>query len=143
VLRDIDGEVGPATGILDSDPPAGRLLAALASMLHEATSRFEETSDRIAQLVVERETGAGPELIVALQDFDRLRQDFVSIGNVLARCAKVAHESPSNHQIFALRDVLADIPLVDFKRRLAQCLVWMSSPPTAPDGPSSVGEKIF
>jgi hypothetical protein len=141
VLGDLDGDAGPAMGISESNPPVGKLLAALASMLHEATSRFEETSDRIAQLVVERETGAGPELIVALQDFDRLRQDFVSIGNVLARCAKVTHESPSNEQ-YPLADILAEIPLVDFKRRLAQCLGWMSSPPSAPDD-EFVADEVF
>jgi hypothetical protein len=141
VLRVLDGDAGPAKDVSESDPPVGRLLAALASMLHEATSRFEETSDRIAQLVVERDTGAGPELIVALQDFDRLRQDFVSIGNVLARCAKAAHESPAQEQFYRLPDILAEIPLVDFKRRLAQCLAWMSSPPSAPDG--SPAEEVF
>jgi hypothetical protein len=134
VLGDLDREAEPTTGVSEAAPPVGRLLAALASMLQEATSRFEETSDRIAQLVVERDTGAGPELIVALQDFDRLRQDYVSIGRLLAHYAKVMHESTAEEPCYPLDEVLAKIPLVDFKRRLAQCLVWMSSPSTAPDG---------
>jgi hypothetical protein len=141
VLGNLDGEGAPAKDEAGLEPPLATLLAALASMLHDSASRFEETSDRIAELVVERESGSGPELIVALQDFDRLRQEFLAIGSALSRCAKLAHEtSPS--QVYPLRDLLAEIPLVDFKRRLVQCLAWMASPPSVPDG-ELVDEQVF
>ena len=132
--HDLKAVASPAGGESESDPSIAKLLAALASMLHEATTRFEETSDLIAQLVVAGETGMGPELIVALQDFDRLRQDFVAIGSVLSRCSQATGELTPSEKIYPLHQVLADIPLVDFKKRLTQCLAWMSKATSAAGG---------
>ena len=80
-----------------ADLPLPKLLAAVASILRDSTGRFEETSDRIAQLVVSREIGTGVDIIVALQEFDRLRQDFDAIEGILAGCAHVI-ERPATHQ---------------------------------------------
>src|SRR6516165_4772815 len=72
------------------DLSLAKLLAAVASILRDSTGRFEETSDRIAQLVVSPEkAGAGVDIIVALQEFDRLRQDFNAIETILAGCSRV------------------------------------------------------
>ena len=39
--------------------------------------------------MVARESGSGVDIIVALQEFDRLRQDFEAIEGILAGCAQV------------------------------------------------------
>ena len=87
MLRDLDVAADQNKSSADADPPLPKVLATLASILRDSTGRFEETSDRIAQLVVARETGSGVDIIVALQEFDRLRQDFEAIEGILAGCA--------------------------------------------------------
>jgi hypothetical protein len=69
-------------------------LSAVADLLHETTHRFEETVARVLELVM---TGRGLEertLVMTLQDFDRLQQEFVALGNVLARYAVVTNDRP-------------------------------------------------
>jgi hypothetical protein len=109
-----------------ADLPLPKLLAAVASILRDSTGRFEETSDRIAQLVVSRETGSGVDIIVALQEFDRLRQDFDAIEKILAGCAQVIERPAANGTVHPFRDVVGEVPVVDFKNRLARRLAWVS-----------------
>jgi hypothetical protein len=136
--RDVDAD--QKKGI--ADLPLPKVLAALASILRDSTGRFEETSDRITQLVVARESGSGVDIIVALQEFDRLRQDFEAIEGILAGCAQ-ATERPAEHQTgHPLRDVIAEIPVVDFKNRLARRLAWVSQDTYTADAPF-VEEAIF
>jgi hypothetical protein len=110
----------------DPDLPLPKVLATLASILRDSTGRFEETSDRIAQLVVARETGSGVDIIVALQEFDRLRQDFEAIEGILAGCAQAIERAAANEPGRPLRDVIGEIPVVDFKTRFARRLAWVS-----------------
>lgn len=125
----------------DADLPLPTVLAALASILRDSTGRFEETSDRIAQLVVARETGSGVDIIVALQEFDRLRQDFEAIEGILAGCAQ-AIERPAADAGHPLRDVIAEIPVVDFKNRLARRLAWVALESKTGDKPLAE-EAVF
>jgi hypothetical protein len=110
----------------DADLPLPTVLAALASILRDSTGRFEQTSDRIAQLVVARETGSGVDIIVALQEFDRLRQDFEAIEGILAGCAQAIEHPEKIAAGHPFRDVIAEIPVVDFKNRLARRLAWVA-----------------
>jgi hypothetical protein len=116
-----------------TDLPLPTVLAALASILRDSTGRFEQTSDRIAQLVVARETGSGVDIIVALQEFDRLRQDFEAIEGILAGCAQIIEQTASDSARRAFRDVIAEIPVVDFKNRLARRLAWVALQAKAED----------
>jgi hypothetical protein len=109
-----------------ADLPLPQVLAALASILRDSTGRFEQTSDRITQLVVARESGSGVDIIVALQEFDRLRQDFEAIEGILAGCAQAIERAAPGEQGHPLRDVIAEVPVVDFKNRLARRLAWIS-----------------
>jgi hypothetical protein len=126
VLHDLDVDADQKKSIADPDLPLPKLLAALASILRDSTGRFEETSDRIAQLVVARETGSGVDIIVALQEFDRLRQDFEAIEGILAGCAQAIERAAANESGRLLRDVIGEIPVVDFKTRFARRLAWVS-----------------
>ena len=126
MLPDLKGDAGQDTGSAPSDLPLPTVLAALASILRDSTGRFEETSDRITQLVVARESGSGVDIIVALQEFDRLRQDFEAIEGILSGCAQVIERAAGSENSHPLRDVIAEIPVVDFKNRLARRLAWVA-----------------
>jgi len=142
VSRDLEADADQKNNIAGSDLPLPKVLAALASILRDSTGRFEQTSDRIAQLVVARETGSGVDIIVALQEFDRLRQDFEAIEGILAGCALAIERPPTNEPGHPLRDVIAEIPVVDFKTRLARRLAWVSQETNTGDTPF-VEEAIF
>lgn len=140
---DRDGDTRPATGALDSDLPLPKLLAAVASILRDSTGRFEQTSDRIVQLVMARETGSGGvDIIVALQEFDRLRQDFDAIETILAGCAKVIDRPAARETAHPFAEVVAEVPVVEFKTRLARRLAWVSREINDDDMPF-VEEAIF
>jgi hypothetical protein len=126
VSRDLDVAADRNNGSADPDLPLPKVLATLASILRDSTGRFEETSDRIAQLVVARETGSGVDIIVALQEFDRLRQDFEAIEGILAGCAQAIERAAANEASRPLREVIGEIPVVDFKTRFARRLAWVS-----------------
>jgi hypothetical protein len=126
VSDDIGCDADQKKGTAGSDLPLRTVLAALASILRDSTGRFEETSDRIAQLVLARETGTGVDIIVALQEFDRLRQDFDAIESILAGCAKVVERTAADEPGHPLREVIAEVPVVDFKNRLARRLAWVA-----------------
>ena len=123
--RELDAAAG-RNDAADRDLPLPKVLATLASILRDSTGRFEETSDRIAQLVVARETCSGVDIIVALQEFDRLRQDFEAIEGILAGCAQAIERAGANESSRPLRDVIGEIPVVDFKTRFARRLAWVS-----------------
>ena len=142
MLSDLDVDADQQNNTAESDLPLPRVLAALASILRDSTGRFEETSDRIAQLVVARETGTGVDIIVALQEFDRLRQDFDAIESILAGCARAIERPATNQPGHPLRDVIAEVPVVDFKNRLARRLAWVAQEASTPDA-TFVEEAIF
>jgi hypothetical protein len=142
VLSDLDVDADQKKSIADSDLPLPTVLAALASILRDSTGRFEETSDRIAQLVVARETGTGVDIIVALQEFDRLRQDFDAIEGILAGCAQAIERPATSEPGHPLRDVIDEVPVVDFKNRLARRLAWVAQEMSTPDA-TFVEEAIF
>jgi hypothetical protein len=142
VSRDLDVGADQNINTAGSDLPLPKVLAALASILRDSTGRFEATSDRIAQLVVARESGSGVDIIVALQEFDRLRQDFEAIEGILAGCAQAIERPGAGEPGHALRDVIAEIPVVDFKNRLARRLAWVSQEINTADMPF-VEEAIF
>jgi hypothetical protein len=126
VSADLEVDAGQRECVAAADLPLPKVLAALASILRDSTGRFEETSDRITQLVVARESGSGVDIIVALQEFDRLRQDFEAIEGILAGCAQVIERAAAGEQGQPLRDVIAEVPVMDFKNRLARRLAWVS-----------------
>ena len=140
--NDIGVDADQKNSIAGSDLPLRTVLAALASILRDSTGRFEATSDRITQLVVARETGNGVDIIVALQEFDRLRQDFDAIESILAGCAQAIDRPDGSQTGHPLRDAIAEVPVVDFKNRLARRLAWVAQDANTGDAPF-VEEAIF
>src|ERR1700728_2938390 len=68
-------------------------LAATAVALRETVTRFEKTTARITESVTTRPSLADRDLIVTLQDFDRLQQEFATLAEVLTRAAAKSSES--------------------------------------------------
>jgi hypothetical protein len=60
----------------------------------------------------------------------------------LAGCAQATERPAENQTGHPLRDVIAEIPVVDFKNRLARRLAWVSQDTYTVDAPF-VEEAIF
>lgn len=110
----------------DTDPSAidlNAFLPALAGMLRETVSRFEDTANRVSDLVIQQREQASLDLIVALQDFDRLQQEFSALGDALLRYIGATDPSmvPAQDGVTG-QDVIAGILLEDMRQRLLRRL---------------------
>ena len=107
----------------DSENDVGAFLSVFAALLLDNVLRFEETASRVTNLVM----GSGRpdrELIVTLQSFDRLKQEFEALGDALTRYAESTNDLPLAGEERAQlgRDVIAAITVHDLKDRLLRRL---------------------
>ena len=65
----------------------GTFLTATAEVLRETIMRFEKTTAQITGNLMTRPDQADRDLIVTLQDFDRLQQEFLMFAEVLTQAA--------------------------------------------------------
>jgi hypothetical protein len=98
-------------------------LPALAGMLRETICRFEDTANRVSDLILQQREQASLDLIIALQDFDRLQQEFSALGDALLRyiAATDPTVAPGQNGV-AEQDVIAGILLEDMRQRLLRRL---------------------
>jgi hypothetical protein len=101
-------------------------------VLHETVAAFELTVSRITEITVTRPGRADRDLVVALQDFDRLQQEFATLGQLLAKLS--IKSEPNAEELNGGRDVIADISIADLKERLAHHLMVLTS--DIPDVPA-------
>jgi len=99
-------------------------LAATGTVLRETLTRFERTSTRISQRVTAEPRLADRALIVMLQDFDRLQQEFAMLVHVLIRAAEKSGESwlrrdGGGHPA---EDAIAKVSIAELKERLQRLL---------------------
>jgi hypothetical protein len=98
-------------------------LDTLATVLRETVVRLEGTVGRVSEMVMVRSGPAERELIVTLQDFDRLQQEFAALVDVIAHCAATSGswsgESWADHHG---RKAVAAISLEDLKQRFLSLL---------------------
>jgi hypothetical protein len=124
-----------AAGAERSAVPAGRagddvaaFLDSLASILRETIVRLEGTVGRVSEMVLVRSGPAERDLIVTLQDFDRLQQEFAALVDVIAHCAATSGswsgDSWADHHG---RKAVAAITVADLKDRFLQHLDGASS----------------
>lgn len=99
-------------------------LAAISTVLHETVAAFELTVSRITEITVTRPGRADRDLVVALQDFDRLQQEFMTLGQVLG---KLSGKSAPDDGDVGHHEVMADISIADLKARLAHHLMVLTS----------------
>lgn len=101
-------------------------LAAISTVLHETVAAFELTVSRITEITVTRPGRADRDLVVALQDFDRLQQEFATLGQVLSKLSDTsavrAEAQDAEHQA-----VIAEISIADLKERLAHQMMMLTS----------------
>jgi hypothetical protein len=102
----------------------GTFLIATADVLRETVMRFEKTTARITECVMTRPTQADRDLIVNLQDFDRLQQEFLAFAEVLTQAAGKSSESwlrgeGGGHPA---EEAIAGISVGDLKERLMRQL---------------------
>ncbi|MCC6779793.1 MAG: hypothetical protein IT537_24695 [Hyphomicrobiales bacterium] len=101
---------------------------ALAGIMHETAVRFEETSSRVAQLVLGDAEDEGRDLISTLQDFDRLRQELAAISDVLSGCVGDQEEAIRHDPEAGVRALVDSVPVADLRRRLLARLGIQSLP---------------
>lgn len=101
----------------ESNP--GLFLAGVAGLLRETVQRFESMSSSVTDSVMSRSGMADRELIVSLQAFDRLQQEFVAVADVLARYSSAFDNLPieSGHERLQAEAISA-IAVSDLKQRL-------------------------
>jgi len=120
VVSNDDNRVN-SLGITDeSARMLGALLFAVSTVLSDTLVRFEKISGGVTEQVLSRGSAADHDLIVALQDFDRLQQEFAALSEVIALCARVSSNVGGNngdHGSFG-HDAIAKVPLADVKNRL-------------------------
>ena len=100
----------------ESANETGAFLAVFAALLLDNVVRLEDTVGRVTDLVI----GSGHpnrEMIVTLQSFDRLKQEFEALGDALTRYAEVTNKSELNDDELAQleRRVISGITVADLE----------------------------
>ena len=115
-------------------------LAATAMALSETVTRFERTTARITESVTTRPSLADRDLIVTLQDFDRLQQELATLAEVLARAAGKSSESwlRAEGGGHPAEDTIAAVSIADLKDRLMYSLS-----PSPLDMAAGTDEMVF
>lgn len=102
----------------------GMFLAGVAGLLRETVQRFETISNGVSEAVMARSHMADRDLIVTLQAFDRLQQEFVAVADVLSRYSgaldSVSGVTGSHAALEA--DAISAIAVSDLKQRLLRHL---------------------
>jgi hypothetical protein len=97
----------------------GAFLAVFAALLLDNVLRLEETVGRVTDLIMS--TGRPDrELVVTLQSFDRLKQEFEALGDALTRYAESTNAVPAagEERIQLGEEVIGAITVADLKDRL-------------------------
>ena len=102
-----------------SSHDVGSFLAVFAALLLDNVLRLDETVGRVTDMVIANGR-PDKELIVTLQDFDRLKQEFEALGDALTRYAETTNSVPSAGEERALlgQEVIAAITLAELKSKL-------------------------
>lgn len=129
--RNISDQASDAA--LSANEDLGAFLGTIAKLLHETVVKFERTSSKITEIVVSQPGKTDRNLILALQDFDRLQQEFSALGEALARTGESAATgrwSEGEGEDHARHEVIGAISIADLKERI---LTHLSGPTTVPD----------
>ena len=97
----------------------GAFLAVFAALLLDNVLRLEETVARVTDLIM---SSGRPdrELVVTLQSFDRLKQEFEALGDALTRYAESTNAIPPDgeERVQLGEEVISAITVADLKDRL-------------------------
>lgn len=97
----------------------GAFLAVFAALLLDNVVRLEDTVGQVTDLVIGNGSPSR-EMIVTLQSFDRLKQEFEALGDALSRYAEASNRSGLGDDDLAQLEqrVLSGITVADLKDRL-------------------------
>lgn len=102
-----------------SSNDVGSFLAVFAALLLDNVLRLDETVGRVTDMVI---ASGKPdrELIVTLQSFDRLKQEFEALGDALTRYAESTNSVPpaGQERVQLGQQVIGAITLAELKDRL-------------------------
>ena len=117
-------EKGPASGSQSLINEIGIFLVATATVLRDTVTKFESTTARVTEKVLTGSTQADRELIVTLQDFDRLNQEFATLVEVLIQAAAKPGDSwlRAEGGSHPAEDAIAAVSVADLKERLLRQL---------------------
>ena len=122
----------------DSADNVGAFLAVFAALLLDNVLRLEETVGRVTDLIM---SSGRPdrELVVTLQSFDRLKQEFEALGDALTRYAESTNAVPvaGEERIQLGEEVIGAITVADLKDRL---LFRLKEQPTDPENIPKISE---
>jgi hypothetical protein len=103
----------------ESADNVGAFLAVFAALLLDNVLRLEETVARVTDLIM---SSGRPdrELVVTLQSFDRLKQEFEALGDALTRYAESTNAVPPDgeERVQLGEEVISGITVADLKDRL-------------------------
>ena len=116
-----DADFTDTAGCSPLPPEMGRLLTVFASVFLDNVRHLEETVSQVTELV-SRDGRPDKQLIVTLQSFDRLKQEFEALGNALSCYADSDHLPLSGEAMALLARHIDDIALADLKGRLLERL---------------------
>lgn len=107
----------------ESANDVGAFLAVFAALLLDNVLSLEETVGRVTDLVMALGK-PDREMIVTLQSFDRLKQEFEALGDALTRYAEATNVTPMGGEERAQleQNVIAAITVADLKDRLLRRL---------------------
>jgi hypothetical protein len=113
--------VGPDRGVADE---TATFLAAVARVLRETVGRLEATVDRVTEMAALRSGQVDRDVVMTLQDFDRLQQEFAAIAAIIEQLADKPGEaqSPAAARSNSISEAIAGISIADLKERLLRQL---------------------
>lgn len=122
-LRSVVADDGaqPESGLESAVRGDAVLLSALETTLRHTIERFTVVSGRVTEQVLTLGDAAGTGLIVALQDLDRLQQEFGALSGIFSYCVDSWCGGAAPHQD-ERGDPIAAITLADLKHRLSNRL---------------------
>jgi hypothetical protein len=102
----------------ESENDVGAFLAVFAALLLDNVLRLDETVGTVTDYVMA--TKPSRDLVVTLQSFDRLKQEFEALGEALTRYAEAHNSAPLSQDERAqlAHNVIAGITVHDLKERL-------------------------
>lgn len=132
----------PASPATHSVVSPSSFLSGIAMLLRESVQQFESISGGITEAVMSKPGLVDRELVVTLQAFDRLQQEFVAVADILTRYSgSMQTESDGAGHIWLDGDAaIAAIAMSDLKERL---LYYLQREQSGSLEPPPDGEQIF